>query len=95
MLLARVIGTVVSTVKDGSLDGQRLLVLQPLGADGAPKGRALVALDATGAGNGETVYYCRGKEASFPWLPASVPTDASVVGILDPHANAAPWGQPA
>ena len=38
---------------------------------------------ATGAGAGELVYWCKGKEASFPFLPTQVPTDATVVGIVD------------
>jgi microcompartment protein CcmK/EutM len=42
-----------------------------------------VALDAVGAGAGETVYWCRGREASFPFLPAEVPTEATIVGIVD------------
>ena len=43
----------------------------------------LVALDAMGAGVGEHVFFVRGKEASFPFLPAQPPTDACVVGIVD------------
>ena len=87
MQIARVVGTVVATVKAVSLQGQKLLLLQPLHAAGTPPARALVALDAVGAGMGETVYYCRGKEASFPWLPDEVVTDATVVGIVDPPAG--------
>ncbi|MGH9482523.1 MAG: EutN/CcmL family microcompartment protein [Terriglobales bacterium] len=87
MFLARVTGTVVATVKDEALRGCKLLLVRPLDARGTPLPRTLVALDAVGAGVGETVTCCRGKEASFPWLPAVVPTDAAVVGILDPAAN--------
>ena len=54
-----------------------------LGAMGNAKGRAIVALDSVGAGVGETVYWCRGKEASFPFLPVEVPTEATIVGIVD------------
>jgi ethanolamine utilization protein EutN len=83
MQLARVIGDVVATRKDGNLEGLTLLVLQPIGADGAPSGRTLVAIDSVGAGVGETVFFVRGKEASFPYYPTEVPTDAGVVGIVD------------
>jgi microcompartment protein CcmK/EutM len=83
MQLAKVIGDVVVTHKDGNLHGRTLLILQPLGADGQPSGRTLVAVDAVGAGVGETVFFVRGKEASFPFLPSEVPTDAGVVGIVD------------
>jgi microcompartment protein CcmK/EutM len=83
MQLARVIGTVVATRKDENLAAQTLLVLQPLAADGSPVGRTLVAVDAVGAGVGETVFFVRGREASFPFLPHVVPTDAGIVGIVD------------
>jgi ethanolamine utilization protein EutN len=81
--LARVIGDVVSTRKDENLTGVTLLVLQPIGADGTPVGRTLVAVDAVGAGVGETVFFVRGKEASYPFHPVEVPADAGIVGIVD------------
>ena len=83
MQLARVVGDVVATRKDENLTGLTLLVLQPLAADGSAAGRALVAVDAVGAGVGETVFFVRGKEASFPFYPTEVPTDAGIVGIVD------------
>ncbi|MGE3841858.1 MAG: EutN/CcmL family microcompartment protein [Vicinamibacterales bacterium] len=83
MQVARVIGQVVSTVKDPRLDARTLLIIQPLAADGADAGRPLVATDAAGAGAGEHVFFVKGAEASFPFLPAVVPTDASIVGIVD------------
>ena len=83
MLLGRVIGNVVATMKDASLTGQRLLLVQPIDRNGRDKGKVLVALDPVGAGARETVYWCRGKEASFPFLPAEVPTEATIVGIVD------------
>ena len=83
MQLAKVIGDVVITRKDENLAGITLLVLQPIAADGTNVGRTLVAVDAMGAGVGETVFFVRGKEASFPFYPAEVPTDAGIVGIVD------------
>jgi ethanolamine utilization protein EutN len=83
MILGRVIGKVVATMKNASLDGQRLLLVQPIDRNGRDKGKAIVALDSVGAGAGETVYWCRGKEASFPFLPVEVPTEATIVGIVD------------
>ena len=83
MQLAKVIGDVVITRKDENLDGITLLVLQPIAADGSNVGRTLVAVDAMGAGVGETVFFVRGKEASFPFYPTEVPTDAGIVGIVD------------
>ena len=83
MQLARVVGDVVATRKDENLTGLTLLVLQPLAADGRASGRTLVAVDAVGAGVGETVFFVRGKEASLPFYPTGVPTDAGIVGIVD------------
>jgi microcompartment protein CcmK/EutM len=83
MQVARVVGTVVCTRKDERLDGVTLLVIQPLAKDRTPIGRTLVAADAAGAGVGEEVFFVRGAEASFPFLPRTVPSDASIVGIVD------------
>jgi microcompartment protein CcmK/EutM len=83
MQLARVIGDVVATRKDPALGGLKLLLVQPLGADGTDVGRPLVAVDSVGAGVGERVFFVRGKEASFPFYPVEVPADAGIVGIVD------------
>jgi microcompartment protein CcmK/EutM len=83
MNLARVIGEVVSSVKDPNLSGTTLLILQPITASGEDTGRTLVALDSVGAGVGEKVFFVRGREAAFPFYPAEPPTDASVIGIVD------------
>lgn len=83
MQLGRVVGTVVSTMKDTHLVGKKLLVVQPVDRHGREKGRTLVAIDSVGAGTGELIYWCRGKEASFPFLPEEVPTEATIVGIVD------------
>jgi microcompartment protein CcmK/EutM len=86
MLLARVVGTVVATRKDENLVGTKLLVIQPIRADRSPSGKPLVALDSVGAGVTEDVFYVRGREASFPFLPTEVPADATIIGIVD-HWN--------
>lgn len=83
MYIGRVIGRVVSTVKDPGLASQRLLIVQPLTPDGRPTGRQILCTDAVGAGSAELVYWTRGKESSFPFLPAEVPTDTTIVGIID------------
>lgn len=87
MQLARVIGTVVATQKNEALQGRKLLVIQPLDADLRPQGKPLVALDAVGAGIGELVFWCRGKEASFPFEREDTPTDCTIVGIVDSPAH--------
>ena len=83
MQLARVLGEVVSIMKDPNLTGIRMLVLQPLAASGEAAGRTLVALDSVGAGVGENVFFVRGREAAFPFYPAEPPADATVIGIVD------------
>ena len=94
MQLARVIGDVVSTMKDVNLTGLKLLILQPIAASGEASGRTLVALDSVGAGVGEVVFFVRGREAAFPFYPDEPPADASVVGIVDEwHTEAGGAGQ--
>jgi microcompartment protein CcmK/EutM len=89
--LARVIGTVVATRKDEGLAATKLLIVQPLKPDHSPSGQPLVAVDSVGAGTGEDVFYVRGREASFPFLPAEVPADAAIIGIVDSwHVEKAP-----
>lgn len=86
MLLARVIGTVVCTRKEPGLTGVKLLVIQPLDPERRPAGKPLVAVDSVGAGAAEEVFYVRGREAAFPFVPQEVPADAAIVGIID-HWN--------
>jgi ethanolamine utilization protein EutN len=81
--LGRVIGNVVATIKDPGLEGIAMLIVQPIGRGGKDRGKPLVALDSVGAGVGEIVYWCRGKEASFPFLPKEVPVETTIVGIVD------------
>jgi microcompartment protein CcmK/EutM len=83
MQLARVIGTVVATVKNDSLSGRKLMVVQTLDKDLQSTGKPMVAIDAVGAGIGELVFWCRGKEASFPFKREDTPTDCTIVGIVD------------
>ena len=93
MQLARVIGTVVATVKNDSLEGRKLLVIQSLDARLRPQGSPLVALDAIGAGFGELVIWCRGKEASFPFRREDTPTDCTIIAIVDSDGHVTPQGK--
>ena len=83
MQLARVIGTVVATVKNDSLEGRKLLIIQSLNKNLDAQGKPMVAIDSVGAGVGELVFWCRGKEASFPFKREDTPTDCTVIGIVD------------
>ena len=93
MQLARVIGTVVATQKNDSLEGRKLLVVQSLNARLGPQGAPLVALDAIGAGTGDLVFWCRGKEASFPFRREDTPTDCTIVAIVDSDAHVTNGGR--
>lgn len=95
MQLARVVGTVVSTIKNVGLEARKLLLIQSVDERLCPAGRPLVAVDSVGAGVGELVFWCRGKEASFPFEGSEVPTDATIVGIVDSpaHVKALRYGQ--
>jgi microcompartment protein CcmK/EutM len=83
MQLGRIIGTVVCTVKNSSLEGKKLLIVQPVNRHGKDKGKPLVAVDSVGAGAGETIYWCKGREATYPFAPNELPTEATIVGIVD------------
>ena len=83
MFLGRIVGRVVSTMKNPSLEGRKILVVQPIDPHGKDQGDKFLALDSVGAGSGEIVYCCRGREASFPWYPNEIPTDRTIVGIID------------
>jgi microcompartment protein CcmK/EutM len=83
MQLGIVCGTLVATRKDERLEGINLLVIQPIQPDGVHAGKTLIATDAMSAGPGERVFWVRSKEAANPFAPLEVPTDATIVGIVD------------
>jgi len=83
MQLARVIGTVVATVKNDSLKGRKLLIIQSLNKNLDAQGKPMVAVDSVGAGFGALVFWCRGKAACFPFKRDDRPTDCTIVGIFD------------
>ncbi len=87
MQLARVIGNVVSTIKNESLKGRKIMLVQNLNEKLEPVGKPLVALDAIGAGVGELVFWCRGKEASFPFKRDATPTDCTIIAIIDSDSH--------
>lgn len=84
MILGRVIGTVVASLKYKGLEGVKLLIIQPLDKNQNPSGKPLVAADATAmAGPGELIYYEGGREAAMALPETFVPVDHSVIGIVD------------
>jgi microcompartment protein CcmK/EutM len=84
MFYARVIGSVVCTIKYKGLDGKKLQILQPVNlSTGKDTGNPLVAVDTTAAGVGEFVGYEDGMEATWPFEGNDVPSDATIVSIIE------------
>jgi len=84
MFLARVTGMVTASVVVDGLEGVKLLYVQPEKSDGTLMGKSLIACDGTGqAGAGQLVYIVDGREAVLPLPEEFVPSDATIVGIVD------------
>ena len=84
MLLGRVIGQVVPCIVTPGLEGVPMLLVQPLDKTLQPKGKAIVAADATRmAGVGELVSYEGGREAAMALDPSFVPVDHAIIAIVD------------
>ena len=83
MQLGEVIGKVVATLKDPSLQGIPLLVIQPIDENRKVSGLPLVAIDVVSAGHGETIYWVGAREAPNALPTGFGPADAAIVGIAD------------
>lgn len=83
MLLGRVIGTVVATRKEPSMDGLKLLVVRQVDVQGKESSSYVVAVDAVGAGVGELVMFCTGSSARQTEMTDKRPCDAVIMAIVD------------
>jgi ethanolamine utilization protein EutN len=83
MFIAKVIGTIWSTVKDENLRGYKLQIIQPLNSKGKKVGDPIIAVDTIGAGIDEIVMYITAREAVIPMGVKEAPVDASIVGIIE------------
>jgi len=83
MILAKVVGTVVSTRKEETLEGLKFLILQQVGLDKNLKPEFVVAADAVGAGINEIVLYATGSSARQTIKTDQRPCDAVVMAIVD------------
>jgi len=84
MLIARVVGNVVSTQKNAKLEGAKLLLVQPLDLEGKERGAPILAIDGVDAGVGDRVLLIQDGRAAqlvLGRMPAAV--DAAVVGVID------------
>ena len=84
MQIATVVGSVVATKKHASMNGAKLLLVQPQTPQGEPRGPVLLAIDSVGAGVGELVLVViEGKAAGDALGRRGAPVDAAIVGIID------------
>ena len=86
MVLAKVVGTVVATRKEGSLEGLKLLLVRVVDEEGKETGASIVAADAVGAGPGEVVLIASGSSARQTTMTDKRPVDAVVMAIVDSWA---------
>jgi microcompartment protein CcmK/EutM len=83
MIVAKVMGLAVATLKHETLKTTKLLLVQPADSDGNPHGELFLAVDLVGAGEGELVIVSQGSSARAVSGLNSSPIDAAIVGILD------------
>ena len=83
MILAKVVGTVVASQKESSMEGLKFLTLQQVDLNGKAQGGFVVAADAIGAGPGEMVLYASGSSARQTKATDNRPCDAVVMAIVD------------
>ena len=83
MHLGRVIGTVVAERICTGLEGQKLLIVEPLDHKLSPKDAPVVAVDTVQAGTGDLIYFVTSREAALGLDPWFVPVDHTIVGIVD------------
>lgn len=83
------IGRVVATVRAPDLDGEKLLLVQPLDAARQPMGPTVVACDVAQSGLGDFVLWVGGREAGLALARSFVPVDATIVGHVEQAAHAA------
>ena len=83
MLIVRVIGTTVSTIKDEKLQGKKLLVVQPTDEAGEAGGKPFVAIDTVGAGVGDLVLTASGSSARQTTITKDTPVDAVIMAVID------------
>ena len=83
MVLGKVIGTLVASRKEPTLEGLKLLVVRACDVDGNPNGAIAIAVDAVGAGIGEVVLYASGSSARQTQATQNRPVDATIMAIVD------------
>jgi len=83
MLIAKVIGTTISTIKDETLTGRKLLILRQADETGAPFGKPYVAVDTLDAGIGDLVLTAHGSSGRMTEITQNRPVDAVIMAVID------------
>jgi len=83
MMLAKVVGKIVATVKAEKLNGKKILLVEPIDADGKPTGKEVVSIDGIGAGIGDQVIVASGSAAKYIFEDKGTPIDSSIIAIVD------------
>lgn len=83
MLIAKVVGSAVATIKDENLTGVKLLIVREADVEGQPVGKPLVAIDSVDAGVGDLVLIASGSSARQTTFTKNRPVDAVIMAILD------------
>ncbi len=83
MLIGKVVGTCVATVKDPKLTGLKMLLVQPTTPTGENSGAMIVAIDSVGAGVGEVILFASGSSARQTEATNNKPVDAVIMAIVD------------
>jgi microcompartment protein CcmK/EutM len=83
MLIARVIGTTVSTIKDEKLAGRKLLIVRQTDEHGEATGKPFVAIDTVDAGVGDLVLTASGSSARQTNITKDTPVDAVIMAMID------------
>jgi microcompartment protein CcmK/EutM len=83
MRIALVIGSTISTIKDESIRGRKLLIVRNADTEGNPKGEPYIAVDTVSAGAGDLVIVTAGSSARYTHQTTDVPVDSVIVGVID------------
>ena len=83
MLIAKVIGSTVSTIKDEKLQGKKLLICREADESGKPTGKPYVAVDTVDAGVGDLVLTAHGSSGRQTFLTKDAPVDAVIMAVID------------
>jgi microcompartment protein CcmK/EutM len=83
MLIAKVIGATISTIKDEKLAGRKLLVVRQTDERGSAFGKPYVAVDTVDAGTGDLVLTCAGSSARQTSMTKDSPVDAVIMSVID------------